>query len=87
MDRECRILARRIFGMSMLISEKTKADCFVDYQPHVDGIAVHIYPNGWEMGAKPVNLLESYRCDKETMSAVYDYLEEFMSNAEWEDVK
>lgn len=87
MDRECRILARRIFMMSMLISEKTKADCFVDYQPHVDGIAVHIYPNGWKMGATPVNLLESYRCDKEEMRAVYDYLEEFFGDAEWEDVK
>ena len=87
MDRECRILARRIFTMAMLISEKTKADCFVDYQAHVGGIDVRMYPNGWEQGAKPVNLLESYRCDKETMRVVYDYLEEFMSNAEWEDVK
>lgn len=87
MDRECRILVRRILTIAMLISEKTKADCFVDYQPHVGGIAVHMYPNGWKTGANPVSLLESYRCDKENMSAVYDYLEEFLSSAEWEDVK
>lgn len=88
MDRECRILARRIFGMSMLISEKTKADCFFYYHPHVNGIDVCLYPDGWAEVAKPVHLIAPYTgCNEKSLEDVFDYLEEFMSNAEWEDVK
>lgn len=88
MDRECRILVRRIFTMAMLISEKTKADCFFYYYPHVNGIDVCLYPNGWAEDAKPVRLMAPYTgCNEKSLEDVYDYLEEFLSNAEWEDVK
>lgn len=88
MDRECRILARRIFVMSMLISEKTKADCFFYYHPHVNGIDVCLYPDGWKEGEKPIRLATSYtRYNEKSLADVFDYLEEFMGNAEWQDLK
>lgn len=88
MDRKCRVLARRIFTMSMLISEKTKADCFFYYHPHVKGIDVCLYPDGWAEGAKPVHLMAPYTgCNEKSLEDVFDYLEEFLSNAEWEDAK
>ena len=86
MNRECRILARRIFVMSMLISEKTKADCFFYYYPHIDGIDVCLYPNGWTKGAKSVQLIESHNgCNEEKMSEVFGYLEDFIANANAND--
>lgn len=88
MNRECRVLARRILTMSMLISEKTKADCFFYYYPHIDGIDVCLYPDGWKEGAKPIRLVAAYNpCNEKSLENVFDYLEEFMSNEEWEDVK
>lgn len=39
-----------VLTLCIEISERTKADCFFDYSPHVNSYCVHIYRNGWETG-------------------------------------
>lgn len=42
-----------VLELCMTISQLTKADCFFDYTPHVNGYSVHFYRDGWTEGAEP----------------------------------
>ena len=42
-----------VLALCMEISDNTKADAFFEYSPHVNSYCVHLYRDGWAMGAEP----------------------------------
>lgn len=85
MTREQRRLAREIFAKAMFISEYTPADCFVNYSPHVDGLEVRVYPEGWSYEASDEKqaavLLRSHNCEADDMIRALNAMDEYISNA------
>ena len=83
MTQAQRRLAREIFAKAMFISEYTPADGFVDYSPHVDGLEVHIYREGWNLNENnaPDKLLESHKSSEDEMIRALNEMDVYIANA------
>lgn len=57
--REKADLAAKLARLCVKVTEKTKADAFFEFSPHVNWFEVRIYPEGWDEGcvAKPKSYL------------------------------
>lgn len=70
---------KNIFVLCAMISQKTKADCFFNYYPHINGVCVDVYEFGWTPWSKGERLLETYdgSCrDEEALEKAEEFLVE-----------
>ena len=44
---------KKLMDTCIKINETTKTDVFFSISPHVEGIAIHAYRNGWDRGGEP----------------------------------
>lgn len=53
-----------LMELAIFISQNSNTDVFVSYYPHVDGLDVRVYPDGWNVSDKETIIKYSIRNDK-----------------------
>lgn len=65
---------REIFNLALGVNLKTKHHAFFGLSPHVQGVRVEIYENGWERGKEKRIIMSAYYNDMESTNSKPDLM-------------